>query len=98
MNGLGALSSIWLHFLLLSFLQQLESLFMFLSLLTVFLWRRGHWWLGGLTAVLFGLTRSMTICLLVFSVYEYLRQHDFQCRTLRFAVLSGIGSGGGVIF
>ncbi len=39
----------------------------------------------------------MTICLLVFSVYEYLRQHDFQWRKIRFDVLSGIGTAGGVI-
>ncbi len=74
-----------------------ESLFMFFSLLTFFLWRRGQWWLAGLAAVFSGLTRSTSICLLIPFVYEYLYQHDFQWRKIRFNVLSGIGTVGGVI-
>src|SRR5260370_10619969 len=70
---------------------------MFFSLLTFFLWRRGHWWLAGLTAILSGLTRSTSICLLFPFAYEYLRQHEFQWRKIRFNVLSGIGTVGGAI-
>lgn len=74
-----------------------ESLFMFFSLLTFFLWRRGHWWLAGLVAIFSGLTRPTSICLLIPFIYEYLYQHDFQWRKFRFNVLSGIGTAGGII-
>ncbi len=74
-----------------------ESLFMLFALLTFYLWRRGHWWLAGLTALVAGLTRSTSVCLLFPFAYEYLRQHDFQWRKIRFDVLSGIGTVGGAI-
>lgn len=74
-----------------------EALFMFFIVLTYYLWRRGNWWLAGLSAIFSGLTRSTSVCLLVPFIYEYLAQRDFQWRKIRFDIISGIGILGGVI-
>lgn len=74
-----------------------ESLFVFFTLLSFYYMRKGHWWLAGLAALFASLTRSIAVCLFIPFAYEYLRQHDFQLRKIRFDVLSAAGIVGGVI-
>ena len=65
-----------------------ESLFLLFILLSFYYMRRGSWWLAGAFGLLAGLTRSSGICLLLPFCYEYLRQHDFSLKKLRFDVLA----------
>jgi Mannosyltransferase (PIG-V) len=67
-----------------------ESLFLCLALLSFYHMRHGHWWLAGMFGFLAGLTRSVGLLLLVPFFYEYLRQHDFKLRTIRFDFISCI--------
>lgn len=67
-----------------------ESLFLCLAILSFYHARRGHWWLGGLFGFFACLTRSTGILLLLPFSYEYLRQHQFQIRQLRFSSISAI--------
>ncbi|GAC1381142.1 MAG: hypothetical protein NVS4B7_04030 [Ktedonobacteraceae bacterium] len=73
-----------------------ESLFMCLALLSFYYMRRGHWWLAGLFGFLASLTRSTGLFLLVPFLYEYLRQHDFNVKALRFDIAGGLGIAGGI--
>ena len=66
-----------------------ESLFLCLALLSFYSMRHADWWLAGLFGLLACLTRAAGILLVLPFFYEYLRQHDFRLRTLRFD-LAGI--------
>lgn len=66
-----------------------ESLFIFLSLMSFYQLRRGHWWLAGLFGFLASLTRSETLLMLIPFCYEYLRQHGFQWKAIRWNMLWG---------
>lgn len=65
-----------------------ESLFLCLGFLCFYQMRRGQWWLAGLFGFFASLTRSTGLLLLLPFCYEYLRQHDFQLKKLRFDILS----------
>jgi Gpi18-like mannosyltransferase len=67
-----------------------ESLFLCLALLSFYHMRHGHWWLAGMFGFLASLTRSAGLLLLVPFLYEYLRQHDFKIKTIRFDIISSI--------
>lgn len=67
-----------------------ESLFLFLAVFSFYHIRRGHWWLAGLCGLLASLTRSAGVCLLIPFCYEYLRQHEFNLRKIRFDVVGGM--------
>ena len=66
-----------------------ESLFLLLALLGFYYMRQGNWWLAGACGFFATLTRSTGLLLLVPFCYEYLRQHQFKLRTLRFDVFGG---------
>ncbi len=68
-----------------------ESLFLLLAILSFYYMRRGQWWLAGLVGFLASLTRSAGLFLLVPFAYEYLRQHDFQLKSMRLDVIAGGG-------
>lgn len=74
-----------------------ESLFILFALLSFYQMRKGNWWLAGLAALFASLTRSIAVCLFIPFAYEYVRQHDFQLRKLRFDVLSAVGIVGGIV-
>lgn len=67
-----------------------ESLFLCLSLLSFYQMRHGRWWLAGLFGFLASLTRSAGLLLLVPFCFEYLRQHRFNLRMIRFDIVSGL--------
>src|SRR5207244_5673090 len=60
-----------------------------LALLGFYYMRQGNWWLAGACCFFATLTRSTGLLLLVPFCYEYLRQHQFKLRTLRFDVFGG---------
>src|SRR5438874_7909390 len=66
-----------------------ESLFLLFALLGFYYMRQGNWWLAGACGFFATLTRSTGLLLLVPFCYEYLRQHQFKLRTLRFDVFGG---------
>ena len=68
-----------------------ESLFLLLTLLSFYHLRRGNWWLAGLFGLLASLTRSVGIILVLPFCYEYLRQHQFSLKKIRFAAVSCLG-------
>ncbi|MBE3559807.1 MAG: hypothetical protein IMW89_11370 [Ktedonobacteraceae bacterium] len=59
-----------------------ESLFLCLVLCSFYQIRWGRWWWAGIFGLLAALTRSAGLLLLVPFGYEYLRQHNFQWKTL----------------
>lgn len=67
-----------------------ESIFLCFALLTFYHIRHSQWWWAGLFGLLAALTRSSGLFLLVPFCYEYLRQHRFQIKTVRFDILSGL--------
>ncbi len=67
-----------------------ESLYLCLTLLSFYHLRHGHWWLAGIFGFLASLTRSVGLLLLLPFLYEYLRQHHFKLRTIRFDIVSSI--------
>ncbi len=66
-----------------------ESLFLLLSLLSFYEMRHGRWWLAGLFGFLAGLTRPVGLFLLIPFCYEYLLQHKFRLKAIRFDIASG---------
>ena len=66
-----------------------ESLFIFLSLMSFYQLRKGHWWLAGIFGFLVSLTRSEGLLVFIPFCYEYLRQHTFQWKAIRWDVLWG---------
>ncbi len=66
-----------------------ESLFLFLAVFSFYHIRRGNWWLAGLCGFLASLTRSAGVFLLVPFCYEYLRQHEFNLKRIRFSIVGG---------
>jgi len=62
------------------------SLFLLLVLGSVYLMRRGTWWGAALLGGLATATRSSALLLFVPFCYEYLRQHDFRLRNIRWDV------------
>ena len=68
-----------------------ESLFLLLTLLSFYHMRRGNWWLAGLFGLLASLTRSAGIVLFLPFCYEYLRQHQFSIKHIRFDSMSSLG-------
>ena len=66
-----------------------ESLFLCLSLLSFYEMRHGRWWLAGLFGFLAGLTRPVALFLLIPFCYEYLLQHQFRLKAIRFDIVSG---------
>jgi len=66
-----------------------EALFLFLAVFTFYFIRRGNWWLAGVCGLLASLTRSAGIFLLIPFCYEYLRQHEFNVRKIRFGIVGG---------
>jgi Gpi18-like mannosyltransferase len=68
-----------------------ESLFLLLTLLSFYHMRHGNWWLAGLFGLLASLTRSAGILLFLPFCYEYLRQHQFTIKKIRFTVVSSLG-------
>lgn len=75
-----------------------EALFLCLAVLSFYNMRHGQWWLAGLFGFFASLTRSAGIFLLFPFCYEYLRQHEFNIKRIRFDVVSGglIAAGIGV--
>src|SRR2546421_11824304 len=75
-----------------------EALFLLLALLSFYYMRQGSWWLAGVFGFFSLLTRSTGLLLLSPFCYEYLRQHQFKLRTIRFDVFGGalIGTGLGL--
>ena len=67
-----------------------EALFICLTLISFYNMRHGNWWLAGLFGFLAGLTRSVGLLLLLPFCYEYLRQHEFTLKKLRFDILAGV--------
>jgi len=67
-----------------------ESLFLFLALLNSYHMRHGPWCLAGLCGFLAALTHASGLLLLLPFCYEYLSQHDFKLKTIRFNILSGL--------
>lgn len=67
-----------------------EALFLCLTLLGFYHLRHGNWWLAGLFGFFAGLTRSAGIFLLLPFCYEYLRQHEFSLKRIRFDVVSSV--------
>ena len=65
-----------------------EGTFLCLSVLSFYNMRRGHWWLAGIFGLCTSLCRSSGIFLLVPFCYEYLCQHDFNIKKIRFDVVS----------
>src|SRR5260221_3703590 len=68
-----------------------ESLFLLLTLLSFYHMRRGNWWLAGLFGLLASLTRSAGLVLFLPYCYEYLRQHQFSLKNIRFDSMSSLG-------
>jgi len=66
-----------------------ESLFLLLTVLSFYSMRQANWWLAGLCGFLAALTRSVGLLLFLPFCYEYLRQHRFHLRALRFDLLAG---------
>lgn len=66
-----------------------ESLFLCFVLLSFYFMRQGQWWPAGVFGFLACLTRSAGIFLLLPFCYEYLQQHQFHLKKLRFDVLAG---------
>jgi len=67
-----------------------ESLFLLFAVSSFYCIRRGNWWLAGVCGLLASLTRSAGIFLVVPFCYEYVRQHDFNLRKVRFDVVGGV--------
>ncbi len=73
-----------------------ESLFLLFAVSSFYCIRRGNWWLAGVCGLLASLTRSAGIFLVVPFCYEYVRQHDFNPRKIRFDVVGGVLIPGGL--
>jgi Mannosyltransferase (PIG-V) len=67
-----------------------ESLFICFALISFYNMRHGNWWIAGVFGFCAGLTRSVGLLLLLPFCYEYLRQHEFNIKKLRFNILAGI--------
>ncbi|GAC1393918.1 MAG: hypothetical protein NVS4B11_31530 [Ktedonobacteraceae bacterium] len=67
-----------------------EALFLCLTLLSFYNMRHGQWWLAGLCGFFASLTRSAGVFLLFPFCYEYLRQHAFMIRRIRFDMVAGV--------
>src|SRR5258708_18112123 len=67
------------------------ALCLLLTLLSFYHMRRGNWWLAGLFGLLASLTRSAGLVLFLPYCYEYLRQHQFSLKNIRFDSLSSLG-------
>ncbi|WP_027342211.1 glycosyltransferase family 39 protein [Hamadaea tsunoensis] len=65
-----------------------ESLFIALTAASLYLMRRRLWWLAGLSAGLASGTRMAGVLIGVAFVYEYLRQHGWSIRKIRWDALS----------
>jgi Dolichyl-phosphate-mannose-protein mannosyltransferase len=61
-----------------------ESMFLCFVLLSFYQMRHSRWWLAGLCGFLAALTRSSGLLLLIPYCYEYLRQHNFRLKSIRF--------------
>ncbi len=75
-----------------------EALFLCLAVLSFYNMRHGQWWLAGLFGFFASLTRSAGIFLMLPFCYEYIRQHEFTIKRIRFDIVSGglIAAGLGV--
>lgn len=67
-----------------------ESLFLCLITLSFYAMHHRSWWLAGIFGLFACLARPNGFLLLVPFCYEYLRQHDFHWRTIRWDVLSAL--------
>jgi Gpi18-like mannosyltransferase len=67
-----------------------EAIFLCFVLLSFYQMRHGHWWLAGFFGFLAALTRSSGLVLLIPYCYEYLRQHNFRLKALRFNITSSL--------
>jgi hypothetical protein len=65
-----------------------EALFLCFVLLSFYQMRHGRWWLASLFGFMAALTRSSGLVLLIPYCYEYLCQHNFRLRSIRFDVVS----------
>ena len=59
------------------------SLYLLLVVSALYLMRRGTWWAAGVVCALATATRSAALLLAVPFCYEYLRQHEFRLRRIR---------------
>lgn len=66
-----------------------ETLFLFLILLSFYYMRQANWWLAGLFGFLATVTRSAGLILFLPFCYEYIRQHRFNLRAIRFDLIAG---------
>lgn len=73
-----------------------ESLFLLLTLLSFYHMRRENWWLAGLFGLLASLTRSAGVVLFLPFCYEYIQQHQFSIKKVRFAAISSLGIPAGI--
>lgn len=65
-----------------------ESLFLLLTLMTLYFARRGHWVIASTCGLLASLTRSLGMFLVVPLAYEYWRSRKNESRPLRWNVLT----------
>lgn len=65
-----------------------EALFMCFTVLSFYQMRRGRWWFAGLFGLFACLTRLAGLFLLLPFCYEYLRQHHYMLRKIRFDSIS----------
>jgi hypothetical protein len=67
-----------------------ESLFIALAVGALYCMRRGLWWWAGLLSGLAGATRLTGVLLGLAFAYEYLRQHGWSIRKIRFDVVAAL--------
>lgn len=67
-----------------------EALFLLLAVSSFYCIRHGQWWVAGICGLLASLTRSAGVFLLIPFCYEYMRQHDFKLRNIRFDIVGGV--------
>jgi hypothetical protein len=66
------------------------SLFLLLAVTSVYAMRVGNWWVAGLAGGLAAATRSLGLFLCVPFAIEYLRQHGYRVRRIRWDVVAGV--------
>lgn len=74
-----------------------HSLFLLLATSALYLMRRGHWWAAGAAGAFASGTRSVGVLLMLPFVFEYLRQHEFRWRRIRWNALAAALIPGGIV-
>lgn len=79
-----------------SFAPYSESLFLMLSIGTLYYLRGGRWWVAGIFGGLAAATRIIGVVLALAFVWEYLRAREFRFRAIRLDALAGALIPGGL--